>query len=199
MLHAHHFNSRPHEEVDTRDGENRCLGCISTHDLAKRSTFLRLGEGRRILISTHNLAKRSTAQIYKLKQEQLFQLTTSRGGRLLQLLSLPIPDLHFNSRPHKEVDVIAEKLYSIINISTHDLTRRSTMALRVTETSTDVFQLTTSRRGRLVFAITPPVHPSFNSRPHEEVDVDNNGYGDRYVQFQLTTSRRGRPPFQLAE
>ena len=166
-----YFNSRPRKEVDFYSYFLcRYRICISTHDLAKRSTFLRLGEGRRILISTHNLAKRSTAQIYKLKQEQLFQLTTSRGGRLLQLLSLPIPDLHFNSRPHKEVDVIAEKLYSIINISTHDLTRRSTMALRVTETSTDVFQLTTSRRGRLVFAITPPVHPSFNSRPHEEVD-----------------------------
>ena len=166
-----HFNSRPHEEVDAKAS---CIRRFPVHFNSRPrkevdgKTEEEIKATREFQLTTSQGGRRNF--FFDSATLHIFQLTTSQGGRLLQLLSLPIPDLHFNSRPHKEVDVIAEKLYSIINISTHDLTRRSTMALRVTETSTDVFQLTTSRRGRLVFAITPPVHPSFNSRPHEEVD-----------------------------
>ena len=104
---------------------------------------------RSAIISTHDLAKRSTAQIYKLKQEQLFQLTTSRGGRRrprsrsreattyfnsrphkevdLNPVNMLLLTAYFNSRPHKEVDHQIQDDLNSIRISTHDLTRRSTL------------------------------------------------------------------------
>ena len=59
---------------------------------------------------------------------QLFQLTTSRGGRLR----------------------FGRMYYSEPRISTHDLTRRST-ATNGTLQFPELFQLTTSRGGRLIF------------------------------------------------
>ena len=80
-----------------------------------------------VFISTHDLARRSTPSEITIKGSgYIFQLTTSQGGRLLQLLSLPIPDLHFNSRPREEVDGTNLQVEAGTIISTHDLTRRST-------------------------------------------------------------------------
>ena len=92
-------------------------------------------------------------------------------------------------------------------ISTHDLTKRSTPELYHSNYD-DVFQLTTSRRGRqLSCPYGRRLIGYFNSRPHEEVDVlERIACMDR-DKFQLTTSRRGRltipvslyfwPKFQL--
>ena len=55
--------------------------------------------------------------------------------------------IYFNSRPHKEVDKIIEKFKPIIKISTHDLTRRSTMQNQNMFEQWK-FQLTTSQGGR---------------------------------------------------
>ena len=123
---------------------------------------------------------------------------------------------HFNSRPHEEVDsappvarIIMETFQlttsrrgrlcrnvatmPILLISTHDLTKRSTVSSSSTSSACNLFQLTTSRRGR-PFPNIPACRNAyisthdltkrstvhawkvvgtalyFNSRPHEEVD-----------------------------
>ena len=143
------FNSRPHEEVDNQidypsDGET-----ISTHDLTKRST------GTEVLPD----------------MDEAFQLTTSRRGRRF-CLNIRRPRIfHFNSRPHEEVDyditfyrrtriqfqlttsrrgrrTSASMATAAMAISTHDLTKRSTIAAAIMIKHTTTFQLTTSRRGR---------------------------------------------------
>ena len=100
-----------------------------------------------------------------------FQLTTSRRGRRricdivcrisyfnsrpheeVDELFVPLPITHsyFNSRPHEEVDNEPKCFIGFnLNISTHDLTKRST-----------IISLSLRFIGQ-----------SFNSRPHEEVDV----------------------------
>ena len=99
-------------------------------------------------ISTHDLTRRSTTEPPAgTAFVSVFQLTTSRGGRPFAVCFL-LRLVHFNSRPHEEVDYVEVQPYKIDNISTHDLTRRSTM-LPV---------LIMAREGY------------FNSRPHEEVD-----------------------------
>ena len=79
---------------------------------------------------------------------------------------------NFNSRPHEEVDLAAAiPDMSEFDISTHDLTRRSTDKGGSTEKWQNSFQLTTSRGGRLVLT-------AFEATASA---------------FQLTTSRGGRP------
>ena len=78
----------------------------------------------------------------------LFQLTTSHGGRLY-------------------VCIIS---FIISYLSTHDLTRRSTLRLHHQRTAEAFFQLTTSHGGRRKWA----------------------GFSDDEVVFQLTTSHGGR-------
>ena len=76
----------------------------------------------------------------------------------------------FNSRPHAEVDLVfgmAEEIGAL-------------------------FQLTTSRRGRLFTRYQKRKAVPFNSRPHAEVDSVGGRVGARTCTFQLTTSRRGR-------
>ena len=121
-----------------------------------------------------------------------FQLTTSQGGRLGGKLYAQLIYEYFNSRPHKEVDCNNHTLHPFIEISTHDLTRRSTsgctcpdfqkristhdLTRRSTRYTLAVdrrasFQLTTSQGGRrLAFAIRTLAISHFNSRPHKEVD-----------------------------
>ena len=127
-------------------------------------------------------------------RSRLFQLTTSRRGRL------PVP----------------LSIRQAFVISTHDLTKRSTIYTAVKDIFSETFQLTTSRRGRRGLRTSDgydsdisthdltkrstfevPVLPEnwhhFNSRPHEEVDMDGRFTGPCSIAFQLTTSRRGRP------
>ena len=165
-----YFNSRPHEEVDRFAPDCATWDTISTHDLTKRSTETYFG----CTISG------------------VFQLTTSRRGRRL-LREESRHNCHFNSRPHEEVDNCNRYNFLSIRISTHDLTKRSTIIqsgfpLQITyfnsrpheevdvylmqyETESQAFQLTTSRRGRLLLLYHVYVNKYFNSRPHEEVDL----------------------------
>ena len=135
---------------------------------------------------------RSTSSIVvEFLESAIFQLTTSRRGRPQKFPfknnkgyfnSRPHEEVdqryvrhrnffhHFNSRPHEEVDVSTAGDESYGNISTHDLTKRSTF-LRRPSSSSEVFQLTTSRRGRhKAMQQHNFVVEYFNSRPHEEVD-----------------------------
>ena len=115
--------------------------------------------------------------------ENMFQLTTSRRGRRRTRLpenfgevrvsthdltkrSTGFCTLHishrksFNSRPHEEVDQIPG-----------------------TSLPFTMFQLTTSRRGRLRSSSLLAYFRSFNSRPHEEVDlhpVKNRPFQNRF-------------------
>ena len=120
-----YFNSRPHKEVDIY---------IIVCQL-------------QLYISTHDLTRRSTSIFQMLSFMLIFQLTTSQGGRPLRYSRLNIQS-YFNSRPHKEVDTLKVVYYiltkyfnsrphkevdngddgygKISDISTHDLTRRST-------------------------------------------------------------------------
>ena len=128
------------------------------------------------------------------KSPSAFQLTTSQGGRPMPLSPLCVV-LYFNSRPREEVDsLISSLLLRYISISTHDLTRRSTrkqtiynnlerifqlttsrggrLARREIEVKKEIFQLTTSQGGRLIRSVNTANCLYFNSRPHEEVDSD---------------------------
>ena len=78
--------------------------------------------------------------------------------------------LCFNSRPHEEVDDSNMRgKQGALNVSTHDLTKRSTVYQEAHKELKE-FQLTTSRRGRLYRVYVTDALQSFNSRPHEEVD-----------------------------
>ncbi len=54
----------------------------------------------------------------------------------------------FNSRPHEEVDREICAVLDTTDVSTHDLTKRSTGSFGDSDVAIVVFQLTTSRRGR---------------------------------------------------
>ena len=104
-----------------------------------------------------------------------------------------LPSLSFNSRPHEEVDAPLIAGYTRHKLSIHDLTKRSTLCRvylcnviilsihDLTKRSTHAgyrcgndrgdFQFTTSRRGRQKSVRIWRIYGSFNSRPHEEVDV----------------------------
>ena len=101
--------------------------------------------------------------------------------------------MHFNSRPHEEVDMRPPtRGRRLIGISTHDLTKRSTPRVDIA-ISNALFQLTTSRRGRRQLLLHIWRKRYFNSRPHEEVDALERLPVPFPITFQLTTSRRGRP------
>ena len=130
--------------------------------------------------------------------------------------------MSFNSRPHTEVDAFpAACRNKIHNLSTHDLTRRSTRnhprscladylsTHDLTRRSTcptcgmyagGFFQLTTSHGGRLfVYTDTEVIMYTFNSRPHTEVDLTDNTFLDERYVFQLTTSHGGRRYYVIEE
>ena len=83
---------------------------------------------------------------------------------------------------------IADK-YGIFQLTTSRRGRLPHLSYSVT---TSNFQLTTSRRGRLATAASDFAMSTFNSRPHEEVDKIPEACLSRLSFFQLTTSRRGR-------
>ena len=100
---------------------------ISTHGLTRRPTHLRLHIDRLQMISTHGLTRRPTRKLFlavlhdtisthgltrrptqpsKVKERlNQFQLTASRGGRLLLSLNHKKHHYYFNSRPHEEADM----------------------------------------------------------------------------------------------
>ena len=90
-----------------RPGTSTQMGtgfCISTHDLARRSTFQTAKSYRLSTISTHDLARRSTVLLFSssnltiISTHDLARRSTSPewGARRVAW--------NFNSRPRKEVD-----------------------------------------------------------------------------------------------
>ena len=134
---------------------------------------------------------------HNLSCDTIFQLTTSQGGRP-KILYHSSSRMHFNSRPRKEVDGLRGKATGMvfsfqlttsqggrpraakhccfcIYISTHDLTRRSTVTGRCLRLSASYFN---SRPHKEVDSL-PRVRGYrpwyFNSRPHKEVDFIASG------------------------
>ena len=143
-------------------------------------------------ISTHYLTQRQTGMDQEQQQDMLFQLTTSRRGRPGQRKRSHAAR-HFNSLPHAEVDGRVWKSSGTTCISTHYLTQRQTTSgtrllsdllhfnslphaevdnhLTIQSSSSSVFQLTTSRRGRHYRRRAKVARIEyFNSLPHAEVD-----------------------------
>ena len=122
---------------------------ISTHDLTKRSTEDGLIEVCFVDVSTHDLTKRSTLQRF----HRFFSggCFNSRPHEEVDLWHRALGNQCncFNSRPHEEVDNNDEDTHNHLDVSTHDLTKRST----------------------LFFVRKMAICHCFNSRPHEEVDV----------------------------
>ena len=90
------------------------------------------------------------------REKSAFQLTTSRRGRPLPILFHKL-SWSFNSRPHEEVDLCLSCFTSSVGVSTHDLTKRSTLHSTCRNMALYLFQLTTSRRGRLIIIIIASV------------------------------------------
>ena len=142
-----------------------------------------------------------------------FQFTTSQGGRPKEFRRVS-GQKAFNSRPHKEVDLLLSGNTFHSSLSIHDLTRRSTLDTFSTYRLSD-FQFTTSQGGRpgkprvryrntglSIHDLTrrstieendrSVVCSSFNSRPHKEVDDIASSYPFQIMTFQFTTSQGGR-------
>ena len=121
-----YFNSRPHEEVDIGIPLSTVYLSISTHDLTKRSTLASSSWLYPSSISTHDLTKRSTF------------------FRCLFSVYINISTHDLTKRSTNSMN----RSPFFLLISTHDLTKRST-SLGSADGSNLIFQLTTSRRGRL--------------------------------------------------
>ena len=165
------FNSRPHTEVDR----------ILSHCQSEHNAFQ--------LTTSHGGRLTDAGFTYAIS---IFQLTTSHGGRPFHFQRNGAQKGPFNSRPHTEVDEIVTVRVSSsstfqlttshggrlvlhqqqdydIYLSTHDLTRRSTI-LNCENGILTIFQLTTSHGGR------------------QSVEGSERNHGN----FQLTTSHGGR-------
>ena len=141
-------------------------------------------------ISTHDLTKRSTLIQSYPKWRGIFQLTTSRRGRLVVEITERRRG-YFNSRPHEEVDVMVYSFPGNRDISTHDLTKRST-AFSQHFSMLNPFQLTTSRRGRHDFVPTFRMAKEISTHDLTKRSTKHFREGHHVKVFQLTTSRRGR-------
>ena len=160
--------------------------CISTLDLAKRSTRDMCAIEIFSIISTLDLTKRSTFQLREMNLTETFQLTTSRRGRHYRRSQSHIPISISTHDLTKRSTLIPCHIIGISNISTHDLTKRST-----TEHGTLQYE----SRGISTHDLT------------KRSTVTESGSRQKSYKFQLTTSRRGRPhetqhkiitiPFQL--
>ena len=101
-----YFNSRPHEEVDWYAWSISLQSVISTHDLTKRST------------SPTNSDSCNIRHFNSRPHEEV-------DPRRYVFLACAPP--YFNSRPHEEVDLQPQLKSFPLVISTHDLTKRSTI------------------------------------------------------------------------
>ena len=208
---------------------------VSTHDLTKRSTWNTGSWYSYDSVSTHDLTKRSTTFSSLTFSKYPFQLTTSRRGRPILYMGLRVMTC-FNSRPHEEVDEFDPQTWTITAtfqlttsrrgrrsclfyqslgsyVSTHDLTKRSTVALRSAKTPYFVSTHDLTKRSTFCKCQQRKNTVCFNSRPHEEVDLFNpikplacevsthdltkrstgtSEFTFSGKKFQLTTSRRGR-------
>ena len=198
-----HFNSRPHEEVDPELKNHNHLKGISTHDLTRRSTLIRITflsfsvfqlttsrGGRPVYtnqlfkqsnISTHDLTRRSTyIDLVLMLFGIYFNSRPHEEVDLIQRLVWTLV-IHFNSRPHEEVDRRYGNPYRYLDISTHDLTRRSTAYEKVRSIVSNISTHDLTRRSTAVFNTIIVDYFHFNSRPHEEVDVQHCKLTQKYI------------------
>ena len=130
--------------------------------------------------------------MFSFSDASVFQFTTSQGGRP----SIPMKKkiyIYFNSRPHKEVDDVVQVGDRIYIISIHDLTRRSTR-IRTRDTTSDLFQFTTSQGGRRI-RITVGIlviHISIHDLTRRSTIFVKKSMCNS-DKFQFTTSQGGRP------
>ena len=164
------FNSRPHEEVDTKQSTARGRNCVSTHDLTKRSTFTIPSKG--LLIACFNSRPHEEVDLGRNWNE--------------------IWENCFNSRPHEEVDDSNMRgKQGALNVSTHDLTKRSTVYQEAHKELKE-FQLTTSRRGRHCWLCWRKLLLVVSTHDLTKRSTSKRGTLLYLKEFQLTTSRRGR-------
>ena len=109
----------------------------------------------------------------------VFQLTASRRGWRPVLLHSSCRVSYFNSQPYEEADLPPVPREHSLDISTHSLTKRLTIAVSVFPQPIS-FQLTASRRGwRFRYRQCQSVR-YFNSQPHEEADARKIERTDAY-------------------
>ena len=143
LLSTHYLTQRQKKRKVCR----LCLLHISTHYLTQRQTDP-LGIFILFVIFQLTTSRRGRPEASNAAATlEIFQLTTSRRGRPECGIRIFYQYSYFNSLPHAEVDKMSGIFTTISNISTHYLTQRQTVFEDVDMTD-DVFQLTTSRRGR---------------------------------------------------
>ena len=168
--------------------------CISTHDLTKRST----GKGSTAGWGRLNFNSRPHEEVDIIPTtgnfaRGIFQLTTSRRGRRFPLAVCLIAQILFqlttSRRGRRSLSGFRSRS---CGISTHDLTKRSTVPWFMVANTASAFQLTTSRRGRQAPAAALPTVRRFqlttSRRGRRPCRIVPSAGG----RFQLTTSRRGR-------
>ena len=143
-------------------------------------------------ISTHYLTQRQTVFEDVDMTDDVFQLTTSRRGRLYLCYNKNHHFLFQLTTSRRGRRHCSASVSYLQYISTHYLTQRQTICRR-DGVQVMLFQLTTSRRGRLCLSVFSSLLRYFNSLPHAEVDHIQWFAFNVFFEFQLTTSRRGRP------
>ena len=124
---SRYFNSRPHEEVDNTDIYFLLYFNISTHDLTRRSTAMDEAAAAifKFQLTTSRGGRLGTN--WDTVWNAVFQLTTSRGGRRSVIYYNRI-GRYISTHDLTRRSTVFNKLVLIFFfISTHDLTRRSTI------------------------------------------------------------------------
>ena len=104
----------------------------------------------------------------------------------------------FNSRPHKEVDLVAICSNLSVLISIHDLTRRSTVVREVIFHKIWLFQFTTSQGGRRIALSASSPSFTFQFTTSQGGRRGNEKYRLIIPTFQFTTSQGGRHKLPLS-
>ena len=123
------------------------------------------------MISTHDLTKRSTRWL-----ELMAKPSKNFNSRPHEEVDCPDEGTtesegDFNSRPHEEVDMEYTRTGDGTSlISTHDLTKRSTLERRRNGNQGFISTHDLTKRSTRLFHQVSDMATYFNSRPHEEVD-----------------------------
>ena len=164
---------------------------ISIVASSREATNEAVEEMQCILISTHDLARRSTAFSDMSSPIAIFQLTASRGGRLITADIQAHPWI-FQLTTSQGGRLLRLCIFSCkLFISTHDLARRSTQEIKWLNRRECHFN---SRPRCGTDAERRIFH--FNSRPREEVDELSR---DHAVQVGISTHDLVRRSKQLPE
>ena len=178
---------RKHYFIDTP------LEILSTHDLTQRSTYFSFVCYSFSHLSTHDLTQRSTCKRLIVGEFNIFQLTTSRRGRPICFpysAFLLIFQLTTSRRGRLGNTLIMISFYTFQlttsrrgrpdgaavwfvdrELSTHDLTQRSTGAPAGKQRAYDLSTHDLTQRSTLLFYYIHNTIKPFNSRPHAEVDA----------------------------